>query len=69
MANPPRGGDLHKVRTAEGLGKSTLINPSVSIPMPPGVAPPRPPATSNQGQGRKGLGSTGKNAQGSGNNG
>jgi hypothetical protein len=51
MADPSNGGPMHKGQLNDGLGKSTLINPSVSIPMPPGAAQPRPPTPASQGQG------------------
>jgi hypothetical protein len=69
MANPPRGGDLHKVPMTQDLGKSTLISPSLSIPMPPGAATPPPPAPSSQGQGQSTRGTTVPSAQGSKRNG
>jgi hypothetical protein len=50
MANPPSG-NLHKVNSGDTLGKSTLITPRLSIPMPSGAAPVAPsPATGGQGQ-------------------
>lgn len=67
MANPPNGGEMHKVQLKEGLGKSTLVNSSLSIPMPPGAALPRPPAASGQGQ--AGQGSSAQSAQGGNHNG
>jgi hypothetical protein len=50
MANPPRGGNLHKAQLNQGLGKSTLVNPNLSIPMPPGAATPPPSTGQNQGK-------------------
>jgi hypothetical protein len=69
MTNPPTGGNLHKVQMTQGLGESTLISPSLSIPMPPGAATPPPSAASNHGQGQGAPGSTGPSAQGSKNSG
>jgi len=70
MANPPRGGNLHRVDLSHGLGKSTLINPSLTIPMPAGVvAPAAAPATGGQGQGASGQGGSGQSAQGAKSNG
>ena len=50
MANPQNGGSLDKVDLSQGLGKSTLVTPSLQIPMPSGAATP-PPST-GQGQGK-----------------
>ncbi len=69
MANPPNGGPMHKIQSNQGLGKSTLINPSLSIPMPQGAATPRPPAGGGQGQGQSGQSSSWQNAQGGNRNG
>jgi hypothetical protein len=67
MANPPRGGNLHKVDLSHGLGKSILINPSLTIPMPAGAVAPAPPAAG--GQGPSGQAGSGQSAQGSKGNG
>jgi hypothetical protein len=69
MANPPTGSNLHKAQMVQGLGKSTLISPSLSIPMPSGAATPPPSNTSNQGQGQSTPGSAGQGAPGFQNNG
>jgi hypothetical protein len=59
MANPSNGDPVNNVQLNEGLGKSTLINPNLSIPMPPGAAQPRPPTVAGQGQGQGPQGSSG----------
>ena len=62
MANPPNGGGLHKARLGQGLGKSTLITPGLTIPMPSGAAPP-PPST-GQSQGKPANSGSAANSQG-----
>jgi hypothetical protein len=60
MANPPSGGGgLNKQGVDQGLGRSTLINPTLTIPMPAGAAP----AAGSQGQ--SGGGDSSQTAQGS----
>ena len=43
MSNTQHTGSLSKVAIGGALGKSTLINSSISIPMPSGATPPPPP--------------------------
>jgi hypothetical protein len=61
MANPQKAGSLQKTPVGGGLGKSTLINPSLTIPMPSGAATP-PPST-GQGQGKPSSGASGSSSQ------
>ncbi len=43
ILRPQIGRAMHKIQSNQGLGKSTLINPSLSIPMPQAAATPRSP--------------------------
>ncbi len=60
MANLPRGDSLRKATFGDALGRSILINPSISIPMPAGAAPAAPsPSTTGNGQGGPGQSNQG----------
>jgi hypothetical protein len=68
MANAAGRGNLQKVQSAAGLGKSTLVtSPKLSVPMPSGAA--LPPAHSGQSRSQSGQAAASSGSKGSKNNG
>jgi hypothetical protein len=50
MANPTNMAPTHKGASVGALGRSTLVNTTLSIPMPSGATPPPAPAPSSPSQ-------------------